>query len=118
MPIDKSKIPFDETAGPRTKSRDFLRPTASQEKDTSSVPSSARDKGKGPASQEENERAVGENGRPVPRTVELTSVSTREHPILPGGMLSFWGLGDRASMSRVTRAEDLAQMSASEQVDW
>jgi serine/threonine protein kinase len=41
--------------------------------------------GKRPALPEENERPVGENGKPLEK-LQLASISTPEHPILPGGM--------------------------------
>jgi hypothetical protein len=120
MPFNETKRPSDAHSNhpeQRTKPAplDLLRLTSSQQsKDTSSATSSAQDKGKGPASQEKNERAVGENGKPLEK-LKLASVSTPEHPILPGGMRRG---GDQASTSRSIRAEDFARMPASEQVDW
>ncbi len=98
---------------------DYLRLISSQRsKETLSISSNAQDKGKNPASYQENDpyrgRAVGEDGKPIPRTVELASVSTPEHPILAGGMRRG---NDQASMRRSIRAEDLAQMPANERVD-
>ena len=115
MPIDKTHMQFDESSDhtdKRTKPRDFLRPTSSQGQDASSIHSHAQDTGKGPASPQKNERAVGENGKPPLEKLQLARVSTREHPILPGGM---WG-GDQAN--RGIRAEDLARMPLSGQVKW
>jgi tetratricopeptide (TPR) repeat protein len=52
----------------------------------------SQDTGKRPASPEKNDpdrgRGVGEDGKPPRKIVELASVSTPEHPILPGGMKS------------------------------
>jgi tetratricopeptide (TPR) repeat protein len=79
-----------------------------------SVPSNVQDKGKGPASPQKNEGAVGENGRPVPRTIELASVSTPEYPILPGGMRRG---GDQSSTSGGNRAEDDSLARASDLLD-
>ena len=103
----------------RSKSLDLSRPTTSQpQKDISLLASSAQDKGKGLASPDEidphNGRAIGEDGKPVPRTVELASVSTPEHPVLLGGGLNW----SKASTSRGARAEDLAGMSPDKQVAW
>jgi hypothetical protein len=119
-------MPFSETNRPsdshskhtdnrtRPAPLDLLRLIASQQsKETLSVPSSAQDKGKRPASQEEDERLVGEDGKPLEK---LQMVPERE--FLLGGMWNFWRRGDQASTSGRMRAEDLARMSPDELVDW
>src|SRR5690348_6845157 len=63
--------------------------------------------GKRPALQEESEILVGENGKPVEK-LQLASVSTPEHPILPGGMKRFWrNVSGRESENKLHRQADL-----------
>src|SRR5690242_19173250 len=85
----------------KQKIRHFL-PNSPHEQEISSALPSALDKGKGVLSPEQEkwlrEIPIGEDGKPVEK-LELTSVSTREHPILPGGMRRFWRRGDQASTS-------------------
>jgi hypothetical protein len=86
---------------------DLIRLISSQQsKEALSVTSNAQDKGKRPAPQEESERPVCEDGKPLEK-LQLDP----EREFLLGGMQ-----GD--STSRRIRAEDLARMSPSEQVDW
>ena len=66
-------------------------------------------KGKRPASQEENKIPVGEDGKPL---AKLQLDPKRE------GLLGGMHRGDQARTSGRMRAEDLARMSASEQVNW
>ena len=94
-------MPFNETNRPLSRrldhtemntapnGQDFLRLISSQ-RDISS----ARDKGKGVLSPQQQkwlrEIPIAENGERAPKIVELASVSTPEHPILPGGMKRFF----------------------------
>jgi hypothetical protein len=84
----------------------------SSENKVVTVPSDTQDKRKGSASQEGNERAGDENDEPLER-LELASDSTPEKLRLLGGMR-----GRYDQTRREARAEDLAQMSPSEHVDW
>ena len=70
----------------------FFSHNSSPEKETFSVLPNALDKGKGLQSPEEEmwlkSIPMGEDGKRAPKIVELASVSTPDHPILPGGMKS------------------------------
>jgi len=128
MPIDKSKMlsgassdNTDQWMKPTTQRfrhhphEDFTYnpPLLLQGKDTSSEISNAAEKGKGLTSAERKNlsgrRAIGEDGNLVQRTVELASISTPEHPILPGGMwrrlLTKKHLDNQGSTSGGSRSE-------------
>ena len=80
---------------------------SSQEQETSSVSPNTLDKGKGLAFSGEEERhrarAIEEHGEPVPRAFNLSSKSTRDHPILPGGMKGFMNIFNKGETSGIDK---------------
>jgi hypothetical protein len=78
----------------------FFPSNSSQVKETSSVFPNARDNGKGLAPPDEKEhrvKASGEDGKPIPKTVNLSTESTLDNPRMLGGGQNSRGESSRGS---------------------